>query len=115
MKHFAIYICLSLLAVGSLVSCTHTSHVRGSVALKHSETEADVCLGKNEVKEGDEVVLFKSVCRPRIRGRDGADAPSCHKHKLGEGKVLQVLDDHYSVIGVGPGVEFGEGAIVERK
>lgn len=115
MKSFLRCLFLGSVALGSFVNCTHTAHIRGSVALKHSETEADVCLGKSEVKAGDEVLLFKSVCRPRIRGRDGADAPSCHKHKLGEGKVLQVLDEHYSVIGVNPGVDFGEGTIVERK
>ncbi|MBX9768298.1 MAG: hypothetical protein K2X47_13575 [Bdellovibrionales bacterium] len=99
----------------AFVGCSHTAHVRGSVALKHSPTEADVCLGRNEVKAGDHISIFKSVCRQRIRGREGADAPSCSKVKIGEGRILQVLDDHYSVMSVGEGIAFEEGAIVEKE
>lgn len=101
--------------VVAFASCTHTAHIRGSVALKHSQNEADICLGRNEVKAGDQVILYKNVCRQRMRGRDGADAPSCSKVKLGEGRILEVLDDHYSVMGVGPDVAFEEGSIVEKK
>jgi hypothetical protein len=34
--------------------------------------------------------------------------------KLGEGRVVRTLNEHYSVVEVDPGVEFEEGATVEK-
>lgn len=99
----------------SLIGCAHSAHTRGSVALKHSAQEADICLGKDEVKPGDRVSLFKNVCKPRSRkGSEDIEYSSCTKTKLGEGRVMQVLDGHYSTINVDSGVSFEEGAIVEK-
>ena len=40
--------------------------------------------------------------------------PSCRQVKLGEGRVARTLSEHYSVVEVDPGVEFKEGATVEK-
>lgn len=104
-----------MVALAGLSGCAHAPHARGSVALKHSAQEADVCLGKNEVKPGDTVALFKSECKPRrINSKEGGDTASCTKVKIGEGRVLQNLGDHYSTIQVDSGVSFAEGTIVEK-
>jgi hypothetical protein len=86
------------------------------VALKHSSEEADVCLGKNEVKAGDKVNLFKNECK-YLGGtkKYGGETPSCMKVKIGEGEVTRVLDDHYSTIRVSSSVSFNEGTIVEKR
>ncbi len=100
-----------------MMGCAHSAHTRGSVALKHNAQEADVCLGKGEVKPGDKVALFKSECEPRTSGgRDGGGGgQSCTKVKLGEGEIAQVLDEHYSTMRVSSGVSFDEGTIVEKQ
>ncbi len=99
----------------SLIGCAHSAHTRGSVALKHSAQEADICLGKDEVKLGDKVALFKNECKSRTgSNKEGSDSSSCTKVKLGEGRTSQVLDEHYSTISIDSGVSFEEGAIVEK-
>jgi hypothetical protein len=64
--------------------------MRGSVAMKFNDHEAHVCLGDTEVKAGDKV-------------------------KIGEGTILQTLNEHYSVMKVDPQVAFEEGTIVEKQ
>ena len=106
---------LGLMSAG-MMGCAHSAHTRGSVALKHSAQEADVCLGKNEVKPGDKVALFKSECKSKTRvGRADGSTSVCTKVKLGDGEVAQVLDEHYSTIRVNSGVSFEEGTIVEKQ
>jgi hypothetical protein len=80
--------------------------MRGSVAMKISETEAHVGLGDQEVKVGDKIILFKHSC---IGGSSG-----CRRVKVGEGEIIRTLNHHYSVARINPGVSFEEGTIVEK-
>ena len=96
----------------SLAGCAHST-MRGSVAMKGDDNEAHVCLGENEVKAGDRVALFKNQCA-RGGGKVGA-LDACHKVKIGEGKVIRTLNEHYSIVKVDPGVDFQEGTIVEKE
>ena len=100
---------LVLSGVG-LVGCAHTA-MRGSVAMKGDNQEAHVCLGDNEVKVGDRVSLYKNQCN----GRGGkAGDIVCQKIPLGGGEVTRLLNRHYSVVKVDPGVLFEEGTVVEK-
>lgn len=110
---------LMLLAATMATGCAHST-MRGSVAMKASDDEAHVCMGEKEVKEGDTVALFKNVCTsPKGGGgrgdRGGDGFGGCKKVRLGEGNVERVLNEHYSVVKVNPGVQFEEGNIVEKK
>ncbi|MBN22438.1 MAG: hypothetical protein CL678_14235 [Bdellovibrionaceae bacterium] len=109
MKYFLV---LSLFVLSLFTGCAH-SLLRGSVAMKVSDTEAHVCMGDKEVSSGDKVALYKSVCRSITGGREGGGS-SCEKVKLGEGVVTQTLNDHYSLIHVNKDVKFEEGTIVEK-
>lgn len=100
---------ITLILVSS--GCAH-QQMRGSVVMKISDDEAHVCLGDHEVFAGDRVVLFKNVCSKGGKARDSS--AGCEKVKLGNGIVARVLNEHYSVIKVDEGVEFEEGAIVEK-
>lgn len=102
---------LILLVATALTGCAHST-MRGSVAMKVNAEEAHVCMGEKEVKVGDRVALFKNQCS-RSGGKVGSADP-CHKVKIGEGSVERVLNEHYSVVKVNPGVQFEEGAIVEK-
>lgn len=93
-----------------LAGCAH-SMMRGSVAMKLSDTEAHVCMGDGEVKPGDKVLLFTNKCINRVGGAGG----SCTKKQVGEGEIERVLNEHYSVMRVPAGTDFGEGTIVEKK
>lgn len=95
---------LSLLTLG----CVHKI-TRGSVVMKVDEDEAHVFLGKNEVEPGDKLVLYKSVCEGAGKGR------RCSKVKVGEGEILEIVSEHYSLARFPRNVEFAEGYIVEKQ
>lgn len=110
------YLNLILLAFAALaVSCAHNT-MRGGVAMKVSETEAHVCLGEGEVKEGDKVIAFYNDCQKEIAGdKSGAYGTPCVKTKIGQGVVTKILNDHYSVVKFEDGVKFSEGTFVEKQ
>lgn len=105
---------ITTLALGG---CAH-SLMRGTVAMKVSDTDAHVCLGNNEVKVGDRVTLFRNDCPSKGgggRNGGGGGGGLCKKIKVGEGQVTQLLNEHYSAVRFEPGVQFEEGTIVERQ
>lgn len=107
MKHVTVF----ALTAFTLLGCAHGT-MRGTVAMKVSDQEAHVCLGDNAVKAGDKVALFRNDCVGR--GQREGSAGSCRLVKIGEGQVERTLNEHYSVVRVGPGVTFGEGTLVEK-
>jgi hypothetical protein len=106
---------ISLLALLMLGCATHAT-MRGSVAMKVSDTDAHVCLGNNEVKVGDKVQAFNNVCPKDTNGRGrNAAVETCKKDPIGSGIVTAILNEHYSVVSFDQGVKFTEGTIVEKK
>lgn len=97
----------------AITACIHNPHIRGSVVLKHSATEADVCLGSDEVKPGDKVTLFKSECRELPTAQD-RNRSVCNKIMVGNGKIITNIDKHYSMMQVDPELTIDEGMIVEK-
>jgi hypothetical protein len=96
-------------------SCAH-SVMRGSVAMKISDSEAHVCLGEGEVKIGDRVKLYRNVCKQELSaGKSAVGATSCRKAAVGMGTVEKILNEHYSVVKFEDGVKFEEGAFVEKQ
>jgi hypothetical protein len=80
--------------------------MRGSVAMKLSDTSAHVCMGDGEVKAGDKMILYNNDCSHN-RG--------CREGEVGTGHVTEILNEHDSAIEVDPGAQFGEGTIVEKE
>lgn len=106
---------LFLVLITLVVSCAHKA-MRGGVAMKVSDTEAHVCLGEGEVKEGDRVNAFYNDCQSQgSGGKDGAYGVPCVKTRLGTGIVTKILNDHYSVVEFEEGVKFSEGTFVEKQ
>ncbi len=114
MKSMKIF--LSFLLIANLVGCATHSTMRGSVAMKISDTEAHVCMGDKEVKVGDKVTAFQNVCNKETSrlSRSGNYA-QCQKVKIGSGVVTELINDHYSVVKFDNNVKFGEGTIVEKQ
>jgi hypothetical protein len=100
------------IAALTLVGCAH-GNMRGTVAMKTSDNEAHVCLGDNEVRVGDKLSLFNSVCKKSVQRQHGESW--CTKKYVGDAEIVQLLNQHYSVAKVAPGVLFQEGTIVEKK
>lgn len=94
-----------------LFACSHAT-MRGSVAMKATDEELHVCMGKDEVKAGDKVAFFFNDCKSRGNRETRYDA--CRKVRLGEGEVVRPLNDHYSLVRPNPGVKVQEGTIVEK-
>lgn len=93
----------------SMAGCAH-SVMRGSIAMKVSDTEAHVCMNNDEVKVGDKVELYSNVCTPsKIKGQF-----PCKKVSKGYGAVEEILNEHYSLVKFEQGIKFGEGDFVER-
>ncbi len=111
------YIYVAAIIALALQSCAHSSHTRGSVVLIHDESHGDVCLGSKDVKIGDTLSVFKSVCNStkKIPARLGGQiVPSCEKVLVGKAKIAAVIDQHYSSVEVESGLKLQEGMIVEK-
>lgn len=107
---------VAILFFVNLVGCASHSTMRGSVAMKISDTEAHVCLGDAEVKVGDRVNAFQNVCTKEANrvSRTGNIIP-CTKTKIGTGVVTSLINDHYSVVKFDGSVNFNEGTVVEKQ
>ena len=101
----------SSLLIGMAAASGCTSVHRGVVAMKISDTSAHVCLNKDEVEVGDSVKIYRNVCNP---SPSKPPIGKCQKRLLGNGKVTELLNDHYSVVSVPTGTDFKEGDFVER-
>ena len=106
------------IATFSLVGCASHSKMRGSVAMKASDREAHVCLGDDEVKVGDRVSAYRNECKSS--GAEGGErkigrSVSCKLEKLGGGKVVSILNSHYSTVEFDQGVSFNEGTVVQKE
>jgi hypothetical protein len=99
----------AVIPTAGLIGCSPVV-MPGTVAVKGSNNEAQVSLGNLSVKAGDRVVLFNFLCG----GRFSSQAPDCKRERLGEGIVTRTLDEHISIVKVDSGVEFKEGAHVEK-
>jgi len=100
-------IALSLVFAAMATGCGHAA-MRGHVVMKVDPTTAHVCLGKGEVAVNDPVRLYKNICE--ASGKRAA----CRKEAVGDGKVTELLDDHYSVVTFPAGTPFEEGFTVEK-
>jgi hypothetical protein len=90
--------------------------MRGSVAMKVSDTEAHVCLGDQEVKVGDKVTAYQNVCSKIANSSTRSEnAVQCKKTKIGYGEVTGLINNHYSLVKFEDNVKFNEGTIVEKQ
>ena len=110
-------VALTFAAIGTLSGCAHHQMMRGSVAMKTNDREAHVCLGENDVKVGDRVMAYRNECKQGIDrgGERGSRGVSCKLEKIGGGKVVSLLNDHYSTVEFDEGVPFNEGTVVQKE
>lgn len=97
------HITLALVSVLAVAGCT-PAHSRGVVAMKVSDREVHVCVGKEEVSVGDRVDAYRNVCRRKPY--------RCTLERIDRGTVTEVLNEHYSVVAFEPGSEVAEGDVI---
>lgn len=104
----------ALLLSASLITlgCGHAA-MRGSVVMKINDSDAHICMGSGEISVGDEVVLIRRDCRTD-GGKPIPNPDACKRVVMGQGEVVEVLNDHYSVARFPPGTQFKEGDTVEK-
>jgi hypothetical protein len=97
-----------MFAAAALTGCAGHAAMRGSVVMKIDPTTAHVCLGSGEVAVNDRVRLYKNTCESKDR------RSVCTKTTIADGTVMQLLDQHYSVVAFPAGTPFEEGNTVEK-
>ena len=110
-----------------LTSCAHT-FMRGTVAKKINSREAIVCLGSNEVKLGDTIKFQESVCSwtpthsitmheevtsGPYSEQTGYGSSNCELIHLGRGKVVEIINDHFSVVKTKGDFQFKKSTQIE--
>ncbi len=94
------------LAVAAVVAsgCT-PAHSRGVVAMKVTDREVHVCVGRDEVWVGAQVDAFRNVCQ---RTKPFA----CKLERVDRGTVSEVLNEHYAVAAFPPSSKVQEGDVI---
>lgn len=100
-------------AIGMMTGCAHSGPAMGTVALKHSDTEADLYLHTENLKQGDKLAFFRSQCQTRESARGTRNV--CNKVKVGSGEVLQVHNEHYSTVRVPASLQFDDSTVAEKE
>lgn len=105
-----------------LSSCATISgkhhHTRGSVVALDSEEEAHVCLGEKEIKPGDRLSVYESVCKSEISDdgpRVAIRRTTCERIARGEVEVVENSGSHFSKVRALSGLKLKEGFILEKK
>lgn len=98
-----------------LVGCV-APHTRGVVAMKLTENEAHVCVGKEEVNVGDKLNVYRNDCTPKSKPipKGSGTATQCEKKLVGQAEVTEVLNSHYSAVHYDGGQPIQEGDMVEK-
>lgn len=102
--------------LGACSSISKHSHSRGTVVYKDSEKLGHVCIDQDEVKSGDIVKLYKNDCKllTKNNDRDLRKTVTCTKQFVGEGKIVEISNEHFSKIEVLGNLNLEEGLIVEK-
>jgi len=104
MRSLARLLLPSLFFVGCAHSLTH-----GTIAMKVSDSVAHVSI--HGVKPGDTLVLYRNDCTGGGRG----NVRTCQRERLSEGRVSNILNEHYSEVQFPAGTKFSEGDFVETR
>lgn len=92
------------LAAVLAAGCT-PAHSRGVVAMKVSDSEVHVCVGKEEVSVGTQVDAYRNVCQQK-------KPYTCNLDRIDRGTITEVLNEHYSVAAFKPGSKVQEGDVI---
>lgn len=107
-------IVISALSVGLLTGCGHYHRVQGEEAPSEIPAGVRVHIGSKEVKAGEYLDVFKSECKYVKYGR-GPKTKSCKDKKIGEARVLKVLDHDSAIVEPNNGLIMDKDMKVEKR
>lgn len=118
MKKILLVLSVAILNFFGCASFKNHKHATGSVVALDSAKEAHVCMDSAEVKPGDKLSLFQSICTSKERklGHKGEslEQTTCTKVSRGFVEVISTPDPHFiKVRALGEAV-FEQGFIVEE-
>ena len=96
-----------------LGGCAHSHKVQGHEAKSEIPEGFRVAIGSKEVKDGDRVRVFRSVCK-QVTILRGASVNKCKDEKVGEALVLKVLDHDAAIVQPDEGVVMDTSMQVEK-
>lgn len=118
MKKILFIFSMAILGVSGCVSFQNHEHARGSVVALDSSTEGHVCMSSSEVKQGEQLSLFQSICTTNERkaGRytKATEQTTCIKVSKGAAEVIENSDPHFIKIKAMMGFTLETGFIVEK-
>jgi len=94
--------------------CAHTHSVQGPEQKSEIPEGVRVSIGSSEIKEGEKVDVLRSVCKKVRRPRRGS-VNSCTDQKVGEARVLKVLDHDSAIVEPDQGLTMDTGMKVEKQ
>ena len=108
---------IALLGIaGTLVGCAHV-HKSGTVVFRDNDKQGHICIDHDGIKEGDIVKVFRSVCKnttSMVMKSVKYNISKCEKSFLGEGKIVELSDEHFAKIEALGDLNLEQGLIVEK-
>lgn len=112
---------LSAILVGAsglllLSGCGHVHKVEGVEEKSEIPAGVRVGIGGKEVKDGDTLIVSKKTCQKRKRsGPRGGSVQKCNTDRVGEAKVLKVLDHDSAIVEPMGDLKMDDTMTVEKK
>lgn len=104
----------ALLGFGLMSGCAHVHKVDGQKEKTELPAGFQVGIGGKEVKEGDHVTVYKSVCK-KVQKVRGGDYTTCNDQIAGKAVVLKVLDHDSAIVAPKDGIVIDTGMTVEKE
>ena len=83
-----------------------------------SPTIAHVCMNSSEVKQGEQLAIFQSVCTSKkknpTRHSESTETTTCTKVSRGMAEVIENSDPHFIKVKAMTAATIQEGYIVEK-
>lgn len=104
----------ALLGFGLMSGCSHLHKVDGQKEKSELPAGVQVGIGGQEVKEGETVVVYKSVCK-KVQKVRGGEYSSCNDQIAGKAVVLKVLDHDSAIVQPKDGLVIDNSMTVEKE
>lgn len=112
MKMKLLAVCMAIFSVSG---CAHNHGVVGpATGGDGAEVGVKVRVGSKEVKEGEEVYVFESVCRPSSV-RVSRETERCKYKRVGKATVRKVLDSSNAIVSSEEGLVLNENMTIRTR
>ncbi len=116
MKKMMSILSLAILGLSGCANLQTHEHARGSVVAMDTPTEAHVCMNSTEVKQGEQLSLFKTVCvTKKTGGKFPTEQTNCDKVSKGFAEVTENSKPHFIKVKAMNDAVIEEGYIVEKQ